>query len=351
MAQLDRRRPEAPVVESVRDDTHRLGVETEQIDEPARDEVARADDTRGGARRAVVGERAEGTLAAREERRQVEVLKVVHGDDGRRRGRRQTNRQRVVHDVGACERTPKWTRTRRGEGSSPPAVAAACARVGRRSRPRSGGPRRRRARPAAGTRGTRACPRRRELAGADGSRPRCRRAPPGPASAARSRSRSDATRSSPLHLQHGDPRGSAVVRVCPARRERARRTEGHAWQHRNHAGSLYGARGHPFMSIVGATGLDYPCRVDRLSEEGELMALVVINAVTVPDHERAEFEARFAARAGNVSGAPGFEAFELMRPLEGGRYLVYTRWASREAFEAWMRSGPILGCAPPTRRP
>lgn len=69
------------------------------------------------------------------------------------------------------------------------------------------------------------------------------------------------------------------------------------------------------------------------------MSLVVINAVTVADGSREDFEARFAARAGTVSGAPGFEAFELMRPLEGNRYLVYTRWASEEAFQAWMRSG------------
>ena len=69
------------------------------------------------------------------------------------------------------------------------------------------------------------------------------------------------------------------------------------------------------------------------------MSLVVINAVTVAEEGRADFEQRFAARAGTVSSAPGFEAFELMRPLEGGRYLVYTRWASKEAFEGWMRSG------------
>jgi heme-degrading monooxygenase HmoA len=68
------------------------------------------------------------------------------------------------------------------------------------------------------------------------------------------------------------------------------------------------------------------------------MAVVVINAVTLPEERRQEFEQRFAARAGQVSGAPGFEAFELLRPSAGGRYLVYTRWRSREDFEAWMQS-------------
>ena len=40
------------------------------------------------------------------------------------------------------------------------------------------------------------------------------------------------------------------------------------------------------------------------------MSLVVINAVTVSEEGRGDFEARFAARAGKVSSAPGFEAFE-----------------------------------------
>jgi 3-hydroxyisobutyrate dehydrogenase len=68
------------------------------------------------------------------------------------------------------------------------------------------------------------------------------------------------------------------------------------------------------------------------------MGVVVVNAVTVPEQGREEFERRFAARAGQVSGAPGFEAFELLRPVAGDRYLVYTRWRAREDFEAWMAS-------------
>ncbi|MGZ4241582.1 MAG: antibiotic biosynthesis monooxygenase family protein [Actinomycetota bacterium] len=68
------------------------------------------------------------------------------------------------------------------------------------------------------------------------------------------------------------------------------------------------------------------------------MSIVVINAVTVPSERAEEFEKRFAARAGQVSQADGFEAFELLRPAEGGRYLVYTRWRAQEDFDAWMRS-------------
>jgi heme-degrading monooxygenase HmoA len=71
------------------------------------------------------------------------------------------------------------------------------------------------------------------------------------------------------------------------------------------------------------------------------VSYVVINAITVPDENRGEFETRFANRAGEVSKAEGFEAFELLRPSNedaGDRYFVYTRWASKEAFEGWMNS-------------
>ena len=71
------------------------------------------------------------------------------------------------------------------------------------------------------------------------------------------------------------------------------------------------------------------------------MSYVVINAITVPTGNREEFERRFANRAGEVSKAEGFEAFELLRPASeaaADRYFVYTRWASKDAFEGWMAS-------------
>jgi len=68
------------------------------------------------------------------------------------------------------------------------------------------------------------------------------------------------------------------------------------------------------------------------------MAHVVMNVVDVPAERRDEFEQRFAARAARVKDSPGFEAFELLKPAEGGKYIVYTRWTSRNDFEAWLRS-------------
>jgi heme-degrading monooxygenase HmoA len=69
------------------------------------------------------------------------------------------------------------------------------------------------------------------------------------------------------------------------------------------------------------------------------MSVVKINAITVPRERADELVGRFAARAGQVSGSPGFEAFELLRPDDDrDTFLVYTRWRSEEDFQAWMSS-------------
>lgn len=66
---------------------------------------------------------------------------------------------------------------------------------------------------------------------------------------------------------------------------------------------------------------------------------VAINVLTVPPEMRQTLEQRFAARAGEVDKMDGFQAFELLRPLEGqDSYLVYTRWDSQEHFQAWLDS-------------
>ncbi|MCB2223860.1 MAG: antibiotic biosynthesis monooxygenase [Actinobacteria bacterium] len=69
------------------------------------------------------------------------------------------------------------------------------------------------------------------------------------------------------------------------------------------------------------------------------MAVVKINAVTVPDGRGPELERRFSDRLDGLDAVEGFLGFELLRPNDGtGRYLVYSRWATEEAFEAWRTS-------------
>ncbi len=69
------------------------------------------------------------------------------------------------------------------------------------------------------------------------------------------------------------------------------------------------------------------------------MSFVAINVLTVPAAMRDTLEQRFANRAGEVDKMDGFEAFELLRPVEGqDAYLVYTRWDSQASFQAWLSS-------------
>lgn len=69
------------------------------------------------------------------------------------------------------------------------------------------------------------------------------------------------------------------------------------------------------------------------------MSFVAINVLHVPEGMGQTLEQRFADRAGEVERMDGFEAFELLRPLEGQQaYFVYTRWRSQEHFRAWTES-------------
>ncbi len=80
------------------------------------------------------------------------------------------------------------------------------------------------------------------------------------------------------------------------------------------------------------------------------MSVVKINAIEVPEGAGPELEARFAARAGAVDSAPGFEEFCLLRPVAGEqRYFVYTRWASEQDYQAWAQGGARAAHAGPDR--
>ena len=74
------------------------------------------------------------------------------------------------------------------------------------------------------------------------------------------------------------------------------------------------------------------------------MSVVKINAITVPADSGDELAHRFAARAHSVDGQPGFEGFELLKPTDTALpWLVVTRWADDESFEAWKSSQNFTG--------
>lgn len=71
----------------------------------------------------------------------------------------------------------------------------------------------------------------------------------------------------------------------------------------------------------------------------EQMTVIKINAITVPADSGDELAQRFAARAGAVDNADGFEGFELLKPTDGReQWLVLTRWRDEESFQAWLNS-------------
>ena len=71
------------------------------------------------------------------------------------------------------------------------------------------------------------------------------------------------------------------------------------------------------------------------------MSVVKVHRLAVVGDNRAELEKRFAAVRHIADSFPGFEGFELWRPLdEGGDYFVVTRWvdeASHDAYAAARR--------------
>jgi heme-degrading monooxygenase HmoA len=66
------------------------------------------------------------------------------------------------------------------------------------------------------------------------------------------------------------------------------------------------------------------------------MSVVKINAIAVPEGRGADLEARFAGRAHSVEAQPGFESFQLLRPVAGeDRYFVVSTWDSESSYQAW----------------
>lgn len=76
------------------------------------------------------------------------------------------------------------------------------------------------------------------------------------------------------------------------------------------------------------------------------MSIVKINAITVPEGAGGELERRFAARKHAIDSQPGFEGFQLLRPVKGeDRYFVVTRWADEDAYNAWWEGEGRAGHA------
>lgn len=69
------------------------------------------------------------------------------------------------------------------------------------------------------------------------------------------------------------------------------------------------------------------------------MPVVKINAITVPEGQGEQLEARFAQRNHSVEQADDFESFQLLRPVSGEtRYFVVSTWKDEQSYQNWHTS-------------
>lgn len=67
------------------------------------------------------------------------------------------------------------------------------------------------------------------------------------------------------------------------------------------------------------------------------MSYITINTLEIPKGAEEVLEGRFRDRKHEVDNEPGFQGFQLLRPVEGTeRYFVITTWETKEHFDAWM---------------
>jgi heme-degrading monooxygenase HmoA len=67
--------------------------------------------------------------------------------------------------------------------------------------------------------------------------------------------------------------------------------------------------------------------------------IVAISRITVTNGNDEGLAAQYARRSGLVDTMPGFISMEVLRHAERPQeFLVYTRWETREAFEAYYKA-------------
>ncbi len=66
--------------------------------------------------------------------------------------------------------------------------------------------------------------------------------------------------------------------------------------------------------------------------------IAVSNRIQVAKGHEAEFEQRFAGRAGLVEHMPGFVRLEILRPIKSDYFVVLTHWQDEASFQAWTES-------------
>ena len=65
---------------------------------------------------------------------------------------------------------------------------------------------------------------------------------------------------------------------------------------------------------------------------------VVMNVLEVPEESKGQMASMFSRGADNMTKVPGCLEFLFLEATQGNQQVVYTKWESPEAFDAWRHS-------------
>jgi len=87
---------------------------------------------------------------------------------------------------------------------------------------------------------------------------------------------------------------------------------------------------------IFAAGRSY----DILLSSGDIQeeGYIAMNNIPVADEAKPIFETSFDKIQKNLDTVKGFQAFRLLKPLDGNTYIFLTQWASGKDYEAWKNS-------------
>lgn len=87
---------------------------------------------------------------------------------------------------------------------------------------------------------------------------------------------------------------------------------------------------------VFAAGRSYEVLIKsgEIEEEG----FFVMNNIPLTEDGVPIFENRFVHKENHFNNIYGFIAFRLLRPVRGHTYIIFTQWASKDAYELWRES-------------
>lgn len=74
-----------------------------------------------------------------------------------------------------------------------------------------------------------------------------------------------------------------------------------------------------------------------ITDPSSLYFVAMNNFKVVPDMSEA-FEERWTSRESHLKDSPGFKSFALLKCDTPGEYVSFSRWESRQHFEAWTKS-------------